>query len=821
MKKLPGLNKLYLYLYLGLVLAIVNLFLLISDQTLWSFFFAIFFGLLALTPLVSALQRLGSGLGRLEIGQPPQVETKRDFWNPLVGLLHQLNRLGRLVGQPPGAGTNFVEQEAAQQERNRLGRELHDSIKQQLFSIQLSASAVQARWENDPQGAQTALQDVLQSSQAALAEMNALLQQLSPLPLERVGLAQALKDQCEALAYRSGAQVTCEVADLPAEDWLPAGALEALFRIAQEALSNIARHARASQVTLQLAPDATKGLLVLSITDDGLGFDPAALTPGNGLNNIRTRLEALGGSFTLQTDLAKGVKLMAALPIHPPEEEEALAPVKSNPFLNRAALVGLGGGILAAAALILPVAASIGEYLGLQWTVSRGLGTALVLLAMLIGVLSGWLAARWARAGTLFGSSLVGALSGLVAGATSFGLLVAGFSAVDGAAILLDHGLRPASVADSARLLLGGITGQFFATHRYFWSLAILGVLYGAFGGLLTWRKRTPQGAGIAWEAPARLLATLLALGSGLALVGGSPALMLTETALMGMHTQSGAINTMSIFVTVFWVLGLPTLLYLGSLIVSYGLLLREVQTTGAGAAYQVHWRAFNFGLLAVIVPAGMGILLFATLPNNPTLTASLVIGVMLVSLVAAVPFFWQTAKSRTQLAAQLVRLPNPWFYVVSGASLVLPVLSFYGLFFRENYWIFPFAMLLEALLILGVMSFRSKFTAPGGVRQWQEQFSQTSAAWLAGAFALILPLMPMLASAVGIINLPVYFANVLDQERLGYSAAVPRTISQLVQSTLLWETGVWGGLLILAVVVIGLYLFLLALRITARRKRL
>ena len=626
MKTPDRFNKPYFYTYFLLVVAIVSLTTLVLTLVFGSpglaFFFSILLGFLALLPIGSALDRLSLGLGRLQIGQPPQVETQRDFWNPLIGLLRQLNRLGSLTGRETGAAASLAEQGAAQQERNRLGRELHDSIKQQLFSIQMSASAVQARWDEDPQGARSALDDVLQSAQAALAEMNALLQQLSPVPLERVGLAQALKDQCEALAYRTGAQVTCEVGELPAEDWLPVGAFEALFRVAQEALSNISRHARPSKVSLSLQPDLAKGLLVLSITDDGLGFDPAGTQPGGGLINMRTRLESLGGSFSLKTGTGKGVQLLAALPVHPPEQAEVLSPVKADPFLNRAALVGLGGGVLGAAALILPVYDSIGQYLDWGWDVSRFLGTAMVLLAMLIGVLTGWLASRWVKPGTLIGSSLVGTLAGLVAGATAFGLIVAGFASVDGASrALLDYGLRPASVAETARLLSGVITSQFQAIHRFFWNFLILGALYGTFGGLLTWRKAAPAREGIAWEAQASLICTLLALGSGLALVAGTPALSVIEPSLFGMHGQAGIVVSTSILWSVLWVLGTPFLFYLFSMIASYGLLRRELQNASSTTVYHAHWRAFNLGLLGLIVPVGMGIGLALFLGDAPMLS--------------------------------------------------------------------------------------------------------------------------------------------------------------------------------------------------------
>ena len=130
--------------------------------------------------------------------------------------------------------TARVHDTAAQQERNRLARELHDSIKQQIFGISMGAAAVEARWDSDPQGAKEALARVRRSAQEAMVEMDAVLQHLSPAPLEKVGLVQALRDQCKALGYRTGAEVAVQFGALPTDDQLPPGAQESLFRIAQE-----------------------------------------------------------------------------------------------------------------------------------------------------------------------------------------------------------------------------------------------------------------------------------------------------------------------------------------------------------------------------------------------------------------------------------------------------------------------------------------------------------------------------------------------------------------------------------------------------------
>ena len=217
-----------------------------------------------------------AALSDLNAGRQTGEIPARRCW-PLSNLVTQVNALIASQRQVRELRQNLLHQageSAAQQERNRLARELHDSIKQQIFGISMGAAAAQARWESDPQAARRALGDVQRSAQEAMVEMNALLQQLSPAPLEKVGLSQALRDQGEAFGYRTGADVQVTLGELPAEERMPPGAQESLFRIAQEALSNIARHARAGQVCLSLGLCDPEGPLELAIRDDGLGFDP-------------------------------------------------------------------------------------------------------------------------------------------------------------------------------------------------------------------------------------------------------------------------------------------------------------------------------------------------------------------------------------------------------------------------------------------------------------------------------------------------------------------------------------------------------------------
>lgn len=202
---------------------------------------------------------------------------------------------------------------AAGEERNRLARELHDSIKQQIFSIKMSSAAVAERWDSDRFGARKSLDDVRRCAHEAMVEMQALLLQLRPDALVNVGLVEALKEQCEALRYRTGAAVRCEVEDLPPESDLPPNVQQTLFRIAQEMFSNVSRHARATRVDLRLRQEGRE--LVLSVEDDGQGFEPGESEAGFGLKGIRERVEEFRGSFDLASSPGAGTRVEVRIPL--------------------------------------------------------------------------------------------------------------------------------------------------------------------------------------------------------------------------------------------------------------------------------------------------------------------------------------------------------------------------------------------------------------------------------------------------------------------------------------------------------------------------
>jgi len=237
-----------------------------------------------------------------------------------------------------------IREAAGQEERHRLARDLHDSIKQQIFVMHTAAATAQARFDSDPAGARAAIDQVRGAAREAAAEMEAMLDQLRASPLENSGLIDGLKKQCEALRFRTGADVRLVVKDLPPSETMPVGAQQVLFRVAQEALANVGRHARAKQVTVTL--ESTPISVQLRVDDDGVGFDAAQPPIGMGLGNMRSRAEALGGTFALTSEPGKGTLVRASVP-HAPNDGISLA------LARRRVLVWSGVWLFVAGQLVL------------------------------------------------------------------------------------------------------------------------------------------------------------------------------------------------------------------------------------------------------------------------------------------------------------------------------------------------------------------------------------------------------------------------------------------------------------------------------------
>jgi signal transduction histidine kinase len=206
-----------------------------------------------------------------------------------------------------------IREAARREERVRLARDLHDAVKQQLFAIQTAAATIEARLETDQSGARIAAGTVRASAHEALVEMETLIDQLQAAPMEVTGFVDALRRQCDALGYRTGAQVSLTIGALPSSTALMPGAYEALFRFAQEALHNAARHARASRVLVHFAVCA--GRLELSIADNGAGFRVDEHRSGMGRRNMEARARELGGECVVASTVGGGTTVQCVVPI--------------------------------------------------------------------------------------------------------------------------------------------------------------------------------------------------------------------------------------------------------------------------------------------------------------------------------------------------------------------------------------------------------------------------------------------------------------------------------------------------------------------------
>jgi signal transduction histidine kinase len=201
---------------------------------------------------------------------------------------------------------------AALQERQRLARELHDSVSQALYGIALGARTARKMLDRgDLQESEqgNALQEpldyVLTLADAGLAEMRALIFELRPESLANEGLVAALTKQAAAVQARYGLHVKAELCDEPD---VSLAVKEALYRISQEALNNVVKHARARNVSMVLTRQ--DGLLHLGIADDGVGFDPKRDYPGHlGLRSMPERIERLGGKFKLTSVPGTGTQI--------------------------------------------------------------------------------------------------------------------------------------------------------------------------------------------------------------------------------------------------------------------------------------------------------------------------------------------------------------------------------------------------------------------------------------------------------------------------------------------------------------------------------
>jgi PAS domain S-box-containing protein len=199
---------------------------------------------------------------------------------------------------------------AALEERQRLARELHDSVSQALYGIILGTDAARTLLDRDPGRITEPLEYVLSLAKAGLAEMRALIFELRPESLATEGLIAALEKQAALVQARHKIAVHVSLCDEPDA---PLEVKEALYRIAQEALNNTVKHAQAERVELRLEQNADE--ILLEVRDDGGGFDPESSFPGHlGLKSMRERVAHLGGTLRIESAPGEGTRIRAQIP---------------------------------------------------------------------------------------------------------------------------------------------------------------------------------------------------------------------------------------------------------------------------------------------------------------------------------------------------------------------------------------------------------------------------------------------------------------------------------------------------------------------------
>ncbi len=209
---------------------------------------------------------------------------------------------------------------AVMEERNRLARDLHDAVTQTLFSASLIAEALPSIWDSDREEGHQLLAEMQRLSRGALAEMRTLLLELRPTTLKEAELGDLMRQLADTVAGRKDLSILVNVdtsCDLPSEIHF------ALYRIAQEALNNIAKHASAEQVEIDLrcepaaSPTPVEGTdrvgverVELRIRDDGCGFD-AGCVPSEclGLSIMRERALAIGATLTIESEVGRGTEV--------------------------------------------------------------------------------------------------------------------------------------------------------------------------------------------------------------------------------------------------------------------------------------------------------------------------------------------------------------------------------------------------------------------------------------------------------------------------------------------------------------------------------
>ncbi|MBE9509064.1 MAG: hypothetical protein IMY86_13580 [Chloroflexi bacterium] len=267
---------------------------------------------------IAVLMLAGTAVGGYRMRVRNIEARSRELENQVEERTVELSRANELLKQEI-AERKRAEEALAQQaaeaavaaERSRLARDLHDAVTQTLFSASLIAEALPNIWESDQSEGRQLLAEMRRLTRGALAEMRTLLLELRPAALVDVSLGDLLHQLAEAVVGHKDVSVTVTA---EGQYDFPSDVHVALYRIAQEALNNVVKHAHATQVAISLRcfPSASgEEVVELCISDDGCGFDPSGVPPDHlGLGIIHERAQAIGATSTIESQPGQGTQVV-------------------------------------------------------------------------------------------------------------------------------------------------------------------------------------------------------------------------------------------------------------------------------------------------------------------------------------------------------------------------------------------------------------------------------------------------------------------------------------------------------------------------------
>ncbi|GAI77329.1 unnamed protein product, partial [marine sediment metagenome] len=198
---------------------------------------------------------------------------------------------------------------ATLEERNRLARDLHDSVKQQVFATTMQIGAARSGLGQDAEQALEHLERAEQLSRQAQSELGTLIRELRPVTISDAGFISALESYANDWSQQNAVELEFVVSDIPA---IGSEAEQALFRVTQEALSNMSRHSQATSVKIKIS--SVNSGIRLMIIDDGVGFDlPAVSGKGIGLTTMQERMLSVGGHLEIESQPGEGTRITAVL----------------------------------------------------------------------------------------------------------------------------------------------------------------------------------------------------------------------------------------------------------------------------------------------------------------------------------------------------------------------------------------------------------------------------------------------------------------------------------------------------------------------------